>query len=561
MRESRQASAGSIESNPEPRIRPENFLSMASRKIVVRNVIWNWLGMAVTMIAGFITAPFLVRRLGDSTYGLWILIASFTSYFGMLDLGVRGAVGRQIAFRHAQGNRRGVDSILSTSLAILAACGLLSLLITVGVSFAFTRVFDVPPESQVAARIALILIGVNLALWLPLNVFDGTLWAAQRFDVLNAIDVVSILLRTGLTFALIANGGGLVTLAWLNLLSLAGSQAAKAVATFLLDPDLRISPELVSRETARELFGYGSWNFLINAAKTLTTQASPMVVGLRLGIAFVTPFSITTRLIGYAGALIVAGTGVLTPIATKFHADGSADRQRQLFSEGGKYCLCLSLYFVTFYLLLGRGLIVLWMGPAFGAYAILLAILSLGEALPMSQWITHGLILGMSRHRPLALANITECAIAILLALVLAGPFGLVGVCIAFAIPALLCRGIFQVIYGCRLLGISPGRHMIEVILPGIGLASAVGAAMVPIVVWYPPRSNAILIVYAIIYTLVYCTGTGVFLVGPQRLRAIGQQLAGKLKGTSVRDEASSHNFPPASLGSSANSERQPSSN
>ena len=50
--------------------------------------------MAIPMLAGFVIAPFLVHRLGELRYGEWILIASMTNYFGLLDLGigVRSAV-------------------------------------------------------------------------------------------------------------------------------------------------------------------------------------------------------------------------------------------------------------------------------------------------------------------------------------------------------------------------------------------------------------------------------------------------------------------------------------
>ena len=67
--------------------------------------------MATTMVAGFVTTPFLVRRLGDTNYGLWIVIASFTSYFGMLDLGVAGPwAARSPSTRHAAIGRASTPS-------------------------------------------------------------------------------------------------------------------------------------------------------------------------------------------------------------------------------------------------------------------------------------------------------------------------------------------------------------------------------------------------------------------------------------------------------------------
>lgn len=504
---------------------------MGLRKSIALNAVWNWAGMVVSMAAGFVTAPFLVRRLGETNYGLWIVIASFTSYFGMLDLGVRGAVGRQIAYRKAQGDRRGVNAILSTALVILGAAGLLALLGSLGASLAITRLFKIPPDQVSSARLALILIGVNLALWLPLNVFDATLWACQRFDLLNVIDIAAVVARTALTFLLIGKGYGIVTLAWLNLITAAGAQAAKGVVSLWLDPGLRAELGSVGREAARELMGYGLWYFLISAGRTLTTQASPLVIGARLGIGLVTPFSIATRLVGYAGALIVAGTGVLTPIATAMHAEGSRDRQRWLLVEGGKYCLALSIYFVTIFLFLGRPLIVAWMGPELASSASLLTILALGEILPMSQYITQGLILGMGRHRPLALVNLTECIVGIVLSVLLARPYGLVGVCVAFAIPATLGRGVFQMAYGCRLVGMQPLQYVFKVVFPVMSLVAIPISLLWLGILVSPPLSTLALLLHVSCYSAIFGAFCLLFLVGSDGIRSLGAGLVGKSSG------------------------------
>src|SRR5262245_53174193 len=188
--------------------------------------------MVITMLVGFVLAPFLLHRLGQSLYGLWLLIASFTSYFGLLDLGVRGSVGRAVAFHRARGDQEGVNATLNTALAVLSGAGLIALLGTLALVPFFPQLFEIPEGSRADAQWALLLVGLNLALWLPLNVFDATLWAYRRFDLLNAVDIPAVLLRGALTFVLIGNGHGLVSLAVINLLTLAGAQAAKAVISF-----------------------------------------------------------------------------------------------------------------------------------------------------------------------------------------------------------------------------------------------------------------------------------------------------------------------------------------
>src|SRR5258708_1195669 len=100
------------------------------RPSVVRNVAWNWGGMAAELLAGLVVAPYLVYRLGDSPYGLWIFIGSLTGYFGLLDLGVRGSVGRHLALYRAQRDANALNATLNSAVAVLTGMALLVLTIS-----------------------------------------------------------------------------------------------------------------------------------------------------------------------------------------------------------------------------------------------------------------------------------------------------------------------------------------------------------------------------------------------------------------------------------------------
>src|SRR5688572_20143986 len=73
-----------------------------NRRRIARNIAYNWLGMCCEAVVGFLLLPLLVSRLGDTAYGLWIVIGSFTGFFLLLDFGLRGSVGRFVALYRAQ---------------------------------------------------------------------------------------------------------------------------------------------------------------------------------------------------------------------------------------------------------------------------------------------------------------------------------------------------------------------------------------------------------------------------------------------------------------------------
>jgi O-antigen/teichoic acid export membrane protein len=492
---------------------------MALKKTVARNVVWNWAGVVISMIAGFVVAPFLVRRLGETTYGIWILLASLTGYFGLLDLGVRGSVGRYVAFHRAKNDQEGVNTILSTALAILSGVALLGMLFTGVVLVIFFYLFDVPANQVATTRIALVIVGLNLALMLPLDIFNGTLWGFQRFDILNAIDIVMVAIRTALTLWLIGQGYGLVSLAFITLFWTLGGAAAKAAMCFRLNPELRLGPRHVKKWAVRCLYGYGIWNFLLSMARMALPKLNPVIIGSRLGLAMVTPFAITTRLMEYATSILIASAGVLTPVATAFHAEEKHDQQQRLFLLGGRYCLALALFFCTLFLCLGKSFLVLWMGPSFESSYLLLAILAIGEVLPLSQMATTSLILGTGRHKSLALMSLIEDVVAIGLALALMGPLGLPGVCLGVVLPGAVFRGIGPLVYGCGLVKMPVWQYARRSLLPPLAAALIPGLGLALLVHWRPPAGWPGLVLETALFGISYGIFASLIVIGYDRLR------------------------------------------
>jgi O-antigen/teichoic acid export membrane protein len=460
-----------------------------TKQTVARNVLWNWAGMATNMIAGFVVAPFLVHRLGHTVYGLWILVASLLYYFALLDMGVRAAVGRQIAFYRAKGDYVGLNATMNAAITILCVAGVVALLGTLGVMSFFFHLFQVEPQHVAEVRWSLLLMGITLVLWLPLNMFDAMLWAYQRFDLINMIDISSALSRVALTFYFIGHGHGLVVLALINLLTLAAGQAMKAVAILHMDPLLRLGFRYVKRDITRAMLGVGFWNFFLSMATVVNGQVGSAIIGSRLSVMLVTPFSIAARLLGYGRDFVEASTGVLTPVCIGLHASQRHDQQQALFLECSKYSMALALMFLTVFLVLGKAVIRLWMGPDLTYSAGLLMIMAVGEALPMAQWVAYSVIMGKYHHRELAIMSVIEDVTVITLGLVLVGRYGLTGVAVGFAISGFLCRGIFRLIYACRLVHVPLWRYFAHVALPVAAVAAVPTLVLWALADWKPPHS------------------------------------------------------------------------
>jgi O-antigen/teichoic acid export membrane protein len=506
---------------------------MSGTQRIARNALWSWVGMGTTLLVGLLVAPFLVHTLGQSSYGLWIVISSLTGYFSVLDLGIGSSVGLNVAYYRARNDVAGVNGIVSTAVAYLSAAGLVVLLATIGALFVFFDIFEVPPEQVADARSALLLVGANFALWLPMNAFDGVLWACQRFDLQNRVGVPTVLVRGGLTFWLIGRDPSLTTLALITCGTTLIAMIVKMVLALRQQAGLRLRPAFVSRDAARRLFGDGIWCFILLTLRSMAPQITLAIIGSKrlsgLGTALVTPFAVAMRLTEYATSFLIAGTQVVTPVAKAMHARDEQERERSLFLLGGKCCLLIALFFLSLFVFLGRSLIRLWMGPELDPAYCLLLILALGEVLPMSQWTTFHVILGKGRQRALALLALVEVALSAALAPVAARYYGLPGVCVALAGPAGFFCGVCRLVYGCRVTGVPLWTYLTRSLLPPLAIAAGPALALGLVTHWWTPRNWLEMFACGGVYAALFGTvaGLSVFgVAGVQRLlrRATGHE-------------------------------------
>ena len=86
----------------------------------------KYLFLVVTIVIGIFLMPFTVRHLGKEDYGLWMLVASMTAYFQLLDLGYGNGLVRQVTQADARGDEEAMNDALSTFMIVYSGIGLVA---------------------------------------------------------------------------------------------------------------------------------------------------------------------------------------------------------------------------------------------------------------------------------------------------------------------------------------------------------------------------------------------------------------------------------------------------
>ena len=220
---------------------------------VARNVSTRYLAIAAEMIVGLLVLPFNVAHLGKSAYGLWMLTASITAYFSVLDLGYSGALVKFVAQYRAKRDVHALNEVLSTTFYLFAAFGVAAYVVAIVVAVYLGRIFHLTPDQVHLGRIVLLVISVNVATGIACSVFGGVINGFQRYDLNNIVATASAVVSAIVNVLVLSAGYGLVELVVATTLVRMLTYWVYRANAYRVFPGLRLRVQSFSRSRLREV--------------------------------------------------------------------------------------------------------------------------------------------------------------------------------------------------------------------------------------------------------------------------------------------------------------------
>jgi O-antigen/teichoic acid export membrane protein len=474
---------------------------------IIKNVGSSWFSLGINVAVGILLSPFILHRLGDTAFGIWVLIFSITGYYGLFDLGIRSSIVRYVSKSVATGDREELGKLINTSLFIYGCVGLLSLLVTLVVAFRIDQWFRIPPEFHATAQWLLVLVGASVALGFPLGIWGGFLEGLQNFYISNWTNTITTLVRAWLIVVALNHGYGLLMIAIITMgLPLLGS-ILRGVLALRLCP-VPFGMKYVNRETFRQIANYSGVTFMIMVAGRLKFKTDELVIGTFMSAAAITYFNIGARIVDYAGQVVTALSQIFVPMASESDARGEMVRLRKIFLVGNRVCGFTIFPVCVILLILGRSVIEVWVGRKYVATSYpVLVIMILCSTLWFAQGASGRILFGMSKHGTWAKVTLIEGISNLVLSIILVRPYGIVGDALGTAIPLTCSMLFFMPSHLCKKLDIRLRAFVRESYLLPFLLCLPLAAALLLMRRWRVPHTYLQL---GIQLTL----GTGIYLLG-----------------------------------------------
>lgn len=413
---------------------------------------------------------YLITRIPADEYALYPVFMSIMVFLLLVKTLLASGIVRYATDAKAKKDSERIERIVSTMFVLTTAMALVSLGIGTGFALNINRFITVAPQYTADAVFIAVVLVVSFSLQMLLSPFEFGLVVAQRFVLLNMIEVGVVFLRIGLLLVLLF--GVSTRVIWVAVANEAAG-AAGIVARYTLSrrvlPEMRFNVRSIHWGVGAELLSFGWWAFIGQAGHRMRTHADPIILN-----AFATSFDVVCF---YLGNMVIVQLNTLmlrmgetvVPSLTAMNATEQHERLGKVYLRFNRLALLLFMLPAVPLMVFRGELITLYVGAEFAPAATVLLLLMANASLGKGYGMLYKLGIAKGRMKFLAITGLALQAGNLALTLVLVGIFelGAVGAALSTFVVGVGIRSVVLIPYSLRLAGVSVADWFTRTLLPG----------------------------------------------------------------------------------------------
>ncbi|QDT55751.1 putative membrane protein EpsK [Caulifigura coniformis] len=443
---------------------------------LTRSVSAKWLAHLVVMAVGFYLMPYVMKTIGEEGYGAWVFVNSIAGYSSLLYMGFGSTVCRFVADRRARQDWDGLNAVASGVFAVyfVAAGGVMA--VSAGLALAAPALGDWGDVPVSDVRIAMILLGLNIAIGMLGSVYGGVLIATQRFDLYSAIEAIIAVARLVLTITFLQKQGALVVLGAIFLGVTILENAVTVWWARCEIPTLSIRRRHINRAVLKECFSFSLFTALRGMAVRVIHLTDVVVIGIILGKAAAVPYYVALRLVQMISTPLEKIGDVVLPKAGDMHARGERDGLEGLCAKAMGMGFLLSAAFLIGSVYFGEMFLTTWMGPDLEGSYLILIVLAAAQVIAQPLIILRQALTAIGDVKRPAYIDVAQAVANFVLSITFVKIWGIVGVAWGTFLPLVLIEGLVLFPYAMKALEFHPGHLLAKVILPQVPVLVALTA-------------------------------------------------------------------------------------
>jgi O-antigen/teichoic acid export membrane protein len=289
--------------NNDLKSKPKSFIS---------NSIWSVSSTVWSTIVTFFLTPFLILKIGQEHYGLYMLLMSIAGMMGIVNLGLGEATLRYVSFYYAKNDIKGINRVVGSTLLVYMIMGLLSGVFLFFFSGYITDWLSISYEDRELSVSIIKLTAFNFALSFIIGVYSSIPQAILRFDISSKIAIIQNIFQVTGTVVYLLLGYGLYYIVLWGVVSALFTQIINMIVARKLLPGLTLLP-VITKDGLKEVFSYGIFSSLNGIISMLSAHIDRILLAAFVNPTAVAALSVPRQILDKGGSFVQSASSVLFP--------------------------------------------------------------------------------------------------------------------------------------------------------------------------------------------------------------------------------------------------------
>ena len=466
----------------------------------------SYISIIINTLIQLLYTQLLIKKLGQSEFGLYSLVSSIIGYLTVLDLGFGNSIIVYTSRYRAQNKKEeekklhGMFKIIFIIIGIIAA--ILGLILFIFVDNIFGKTMSNTELGKM--KIMMLILSFNLLITFSFSIYNSIISAYEKFTYQKIVSIISSILKPLIMIPFLYLGFKSITMCIVitivNVLVL--------LSNYLYCKNkLKINTKFLGFDKAifKTILGYSIWIFLGVIVDKINWSVDQFVLGSVSGTIAVSVYSIASTLNTLFINLSTAISGVLLPKMSKMIATKTSSKA--LTSEMikvGRIQYYIIFLMVSGLVIFGKQFIEIWLGKGFEESYYVSLILIIPVCFPLIQNLGISIMQAMNKYKFKSISTFIMAIINVIISIFLAKKYGAIGAALGTAIGLVICNIILINVYYYKEIKINVFKFWKEILK--MTIVFLVPVLIIEILINIININGLLfLIIYIPIYVFIYC--------------------------------------------------------
>ncbi|MDQ1325826.1 MAG: Polysacc synt protein [Campylobacterota bacterium] len=399
----------------------------------------SFIQVAVQVFIPLLLTPYMIGKLEEEMYGLWVLFITILGYFGLTGFGF-GTTFLKETSKH--NDVLYINRYLNSTLFLYLGLSFAAILVFLYLFINIDTVFLIPYGLMSEAKLSFVLFFLSFFISFISSLFGTLLFAKDRLYIQNYISIFSSIVSAFLMFIALYGGYKLISLAWIHLcMAIFSGTLVYFIAKKYVDFELSFKyfdPSLL-KEMVKPSLHY----FIITASALIVLSSDNIIISSFIGIGSVAFYAIGYKLVDISQKILFKIVDIMIPDIARLDQEKNYSAILKLHNK--MLFLSMLLGFVGYGILFFYGIDFLnwWVGEKYVLDENIFRIFIAFGMVHAGVHVSAIFIVAMGLHRATSYMTIADAILNVVLSIILLRDYGLWGVAMGTLLAHILTSGWF----------------------------------------------------------------------------------------------------------------------